>query len=743
MVEPPTSADEFLLDSLEQARDEYGDFDFSVDIHYYDISSSGDPDTTYRDGPYLQHVPTSILGKVRDQKSWDQGNLPGTSTYTPAHGDNPWFEASPAVDFPGVFTGNGVSAGSTLPVYTPPGSPPAASFGAPPPSSGSSVQQPRTSDAGSNPATDQQNRDGENSEAVDATIPTNGNSPGEAAKPPLEPQAIPVANPLEWLVGAEARQAEFEFIMPFDASRDAVGSAYSVVTGTMQPMLEHDATIVILLVDPVSGGVDFRDVPVETELERLQRAIAEVEARRKKAYDDWVRAGGTPQALLDRAKELRKNPTAADSDDQIVLDFLNARNEEEWLQMELAALEGREYDSTWLDDGFLDVADSQVTDTDTLIDVFLQMYGDDGRRLLDFAQNHGWSIEIDDGTYGLRPTTDRVTIDSQTPSIKVGTRAAFRSPGLRGDFPPLDGSFYHHTNANAASGLYSKLQEIEAAERQTKFDTIVEGQGWDGKETEISNLEFVSAGALYSGRYQAVVWIIEGGTYQETIEGEKLSAGESTLRVGGGLALTLLEIYGYKGLSQIGAKGVTTGINAGKNAWKGLKIAPRSGQLSVVVRDGTFPVEGRLIGWFDEAEVIADMSRSQLGREVLEAATSNRIRLEFSRSFFRPGLLGRQDRLVLGVAFEGGKKAKIFIPAHVNNAQIARTAIHEGLHKLGIRGSQQAEIIARIAERMHMGQPITADVLQEIAEFVVRNPRYQNLKWSVGRRHPLFPHWEF
>ena len=110
-----------------------------VDTNFDYANVYNDLDKSYRDTPYTQQVPASILGEVRDQKSWGHDYRPDdpyyhfpTSSYKPNGGLTPWYEVSPAVDYPEVFTPNGAAAGSSLPVYTPPGTPPTASYGSSP-----------------------------------------------------------------------------------------------------------------------------------------------------------------------------------------------------------------------------------------------------------------------------------------------------------------------------------------------------------------------------------------------------------------------------------------------------------------------------------------------------------------------------------------------------------------------------------------------------------------------------------
>jgi phosphoribosylformylglycinamidine (FGAM) synthase PurS component len=106
------------------------------------------------------------------------------------------------------------------------------------------------------------------------------------------------------------------------------------------------------------------------------------------------------------------------------------------------------------------------------------------------------------------------------------------------------------------------------------------------------------------------------------------------------------------------------------------------------------------------------MSTSPVGRIVLDAAESNKFRLEFSRSHFQQGALGQIDQGVRGMAFYN--KAKVYLPAHKSISDVAGTAIHEGVHMLGVRGSRRAEAMARFSEIIHKGGTIDRSVMKSV-----------------------------
>ena len=155
---------------------------------------------------------------------------------------------------------------------------------------------------------------------------------------------------------------------------------------------------------------------------------------------------------------------------------------------------------------------------------------------------------------------------------------------------------------------------------------------------------------------------------------------------------------------------------------------------AIVTRNGSYP---NAVAWFDEAQVVDDMGRSMIGRIVRDAAESNHFRLEFSRSFQRSGLLGRENRRIMGMAFT--KKAKVYLPTHHSIHEAAATAIHEGVHMLGVYGSKRAEVLARAAAHIHTHGSVTRSQLARFYREVLATPEYQNLPTRIGQHSPLFP----
>jgi hypothetical protein len=151
------------------------------------------------------------------------------------------------------------------------------------------------------------------------------------------------------------------------------------------------------------------------------------------------------------------------------------------------------------------------------------------------------------------------------------------------------------------------------------------------------------------------------------------------------------------------------------------------------------------------------MASSSIGRQVLEAAQSHVFRLEFSSSLFRQSrmLNAAESSGTLGVAMRN--KAKVFLPAVGSNSRAATTAIHEGVHMLGVQGSRRAEALARLAEISHRGGTIDRAAMRRVLTQIkgariesggkLINPYYA-LPWrqgapGVGRTSPHFRGLEF
>ena len=81
------------------------------------------------------------------------------------------------------------------------------------------------------------------------------------------------------------------------------------------------------------------------------------------------------------------------------------------------------------------------------------------------------------------------------------------------------------------------------------------------------------------------------------------------------------------------------------------------------------------------------------------------------------------------------------MPSVGSNARAAEVAIHEGVHVLGVGGSKRAEVLARVAERLHRtgANKLPLSELKSIYRNVNRVQQYQKLPLKVGQQNWLFP----
>jgi len=127
----------------------------------------------------------------------------------------------------------------------------------------------------------------------------------------------------------------------------------------------------------------------------------------------------------------------------------------------------------------------------------------------------------------------------------------------------------------------------------------------------------------------------------------------------------------------------------------------------------------------------SEMSQSDIGRRILDSVDSGRIHLEFRTDTVRPTLLGESV----------GNVGMIYVRNTQSYGRTVATAIHEGIHAIGVRGSRRAEALARLAERVHQGQAVNRDTIRLVLK-ELRNadsPGYRHLPWTIGRTSTFFP----
>jgi hypothetical protein len=141
---------------------------------------------------------------------------------------------------------------------------------------------------------------------------------------------------------------------------------------------------------------------------------------------------------------------------------------------------------------------------------------------------------------------------------------------------------------------------------------------------------------------------------------------------------------------------------------------------------------------FTDAEIAAEMSRSPIGQSVVDAANNNTITLDFRSFHPQPGVLGfRLPNSNTGVIFVENA-AQYSAPGVVDQAASLRavgdTAVHEGLHALGLGGSWDAELWVRrlTFEHTHGFRPTATDIAQMEADMLAAGP-YKSLPKNLNK----------
>ncbi len=125
------------------------------------------------------------------------------------------------------------------------------------------------------------------------------------------------------------------------------------------------------------------------------------------------------------------------------------------------------------------------------------------------------------------------------------------------------------------------------------------------------------------------------------------------------------------------------------------------------------------------------MKETDIGRLVRESIDNGRISLVLDGdAFATPGIYGKalftQPNKIGGVA-------KVFVRNTKTRELTFRTAIHEGVHALGVNGSYKAEVLGRLAEVRALGRNVRySDVKRAILEVRSRPDLYGDLPRRLG-----------
>ncbi|BFO56005.1 hypothetical protein [Acidovorax sacchari] len=271
-------------------------------------------------------------------------------------------------------------------------------------------------------------------------------------------------------------------------------------------------------------------------------------------------------------------------------------------------------------------------------------------------------------------------------------------------------------------------------------DSVVNGDAgtWEGiKATGVNVFNVSPLGMVYhagTGAYGLTTAAMNGDVRGLTREGLGLGLNFA------GAAVVPMGITRTPATRSFLVQTEASAVDLGAKTRPQLQFGNTNTAASIVTRDGSL---SRNVSWFDQQAVLDNMATSEIGRQVLHAAQTNRFRLEFSKSYFQQGVNGTVDTGMKGYAFE--TKAKVYLPAHSSNAEVASTAIHEGIHELGVVGSQRAEALARLAEIQHQGGAINFSTMRGVvrdvrsATFQDGTPVYSGMPWSLGEQSSAFP----
>jgi hypothetical protein len=141
---------------------------------------------------------------------------------------------------------------------------------------------------------------------------------------------------------------------------------------------------------------------------------------------------------------------------------------------------------------------------------------------------------------------------------------------------------------------------------------------------------------------------------------------------------------------------------------------------------------------FSDAEVLAEMNHSAIGRAVGDAALNDTITLDLWISHPLPGVMG--FRMPPNTAVVIVENNQVFsAPGVIDRAASLRTVadagVHEGLHALGIGGSWEAELqVRRLTFEHAFGRvPTLVEIAQMEADMASVGTIYTSLPRTVGQ----------
>lgn len=141
------------------------------------------------------------------------------------------------------------------------------------------------------------------------------------------------------------------------------------------------------------------------------------------------------------------------------------------------------------------------------------------------------------------------------------------------------------------------------------------------------------------------------------------------------------------------------------------------------------------------------MAQTPAGQMVLDAANSGDIDLVFSSELnpppglygdMLPGMGGTSPTATVYLKNVQNGRSYDLLGVNASGYDLtSSTAIHEGLHALGVGGSQRAEALVRLEELRSLGVPIDRTAMRQVLTDMKGN--YDSLPWLSGRTTPYFP----
>ena len=140
------------------------------------------------------------------------------------------------------------------------------------------------------------------------------------------------------------------------------------------------------------------------------------------------------------------------------------------------------------------------------------------------------------------------------------------------------------------------------------------------------------------------------------------------------------------------------------------------------------------INHYKTGKIVKQMSSSEIGQRVVDAANADDINLSLS-------IRNDVPRNLSGISYGNNGIAYVYNTQSYDETVL--TLLHEGLHAMGIGGSRRAEALVRLAELEHQGIPINRKTIRQVLQEMKDAQAYDDMPWRVGGESPNFPGLKF